>query len=119
MEQTLTQFIAANTSLVEGTDLFIDETAAEEKNCVLIKAFNAVSSYTGIEVFDITIIICDLVYDTARSLAETIKTLFDGKRGIGESSWGTIGNIVSRYDGTDTLKRTIYSVAFKIGKQED
>ena len=119
MDELILAYIAANTSLVADTDLFIDESAADENNYVLVKTMTSVSPYTGIKTFDTTIIICDVVYDTARSRAETIETLFNNKRGILDSSWGTIGNVVNRYEGTDTAKRTVYSVSCKIGKQED
>jgi len=119
MDQTILAFIDANTALTAGVDLFFDESAAENRNYVLVKSIYSASSYTGIEVFDITIIICDVVYDTARSRADVLAALFNNKRGISGSSWGTIGNVVSRYEGTDTMKRTVYSVTFKTGKQED
>lgn len=119
MDEILAQFIDTNTSLTVDVDLFIDESAADTRNCVLVKSMYATSGYTGIQVFDITLIICNVVYDVARSLASTLEDLFNNRRGISGSSWGTIGNVVSRYEGTDTMKRTVYSVAFKIGKQED
>lgn len=119
MDKTILAFIDASTALTADVDLFIDESAAENRNYTLVKSMYSSSAYTGIEVFDITIIICNVVYDTARSLADTLAALFNNRRGISGSSWGTIGNVVSRYEGTDTMKRTVYSVTFKTGKQED
>lgn len=119
MDETILAYIADQTSLVADEDLFIDESAAEDRNYVLVKSMQSRSMFTGIQIFDTTIIICDVVYDTARSRAATLEALFDGKRGISDSSWGTIGDVVSRYEGTDTMKRTVYTVMCKIGKQED
>lgn len=119
MDEIIATFIASGTSLTLGTDIFIDETCAERPNYILVRVMHSTTQFTGIKAFDVTVIICDLVYDTARSRANTINNLFNEQRGIGGSSWGTIGNVESRYEGTDTMRRTIFSVLCKIGKQED
>ena len=119
MDEIIAAFLATKMSLVVGTDIFNDESAAEERNCILVHTMQAVSQFIGIEVFDVTVLVCDVVLDTARTRAATIRGLFDDQRGIFGSSWGTIGPVVSRYEGTDTMMRTVYSITFKTGKQED
>lgn len=118
MDTTIATFVANGATLTLGTDIFIDEDAAGTRNCVLIKTMQATTPYVGIKMFDVTIIICNLVLDTARTLAETITDLFNAQRGIIGGSWGTVGNVVNRYEGTDTVRRTVYTVACKIGKEE-
>jgi hypothetical protein len=118
MDEILAQFIATGLGLVIDHDIFVDESAADTRNCILVKTMATSSGYTGIAVFDASVIICDVVYDTARTRAASIEALFNHQRGISGGSWGTIGNVVSHYEGTDTMKRTVYSVAFKTGKQE-
>ncbi len=119
MDLTLAEFIELNTSFDRGEEIFIDETASENRNCILVRVMDAASTFVGLNISDVAVVVTNVDFSEARRISSELASLFDGRRGIDSLTWGVIGNIVSRYEGTDTMKRTVYSILFKIGIQED
>lgn len=119
METEIIEYIENNTSFRREVEIFTDPNATKAKNIIVIKVIHATTPFGSLNARNVTIYIHHL--DPVESLnnANTILAALNEKRGIDENSWGVIGDIVIRYEGVDSMKRTVHSVLFKIGLQED
>lgn len=119
METEIIEYLEDKTSFVREVDLWTDPNATKEKNIIVIKVINATTPFGSLNARNVTIYVHHL--DPVESLnnANTILSALNEKRGIDGNSWGVIGDIVIRYEGVDSMKRTVHSVLLKIGLQED
>ncbi|HXK71961.1 MAG TPA: minor capsid protein [Clostridia bacterium] len=117
-EISIAQYIAANTDLVLGADLFLAYLPEDTSNGVVVRTLFSDDNSDGLAIHYIFVIIIYENYEDAKTLANSIKTLMKNHRGTTGSTWSVKDKVVSRWLGQDNIKRNIFEVSFQIVDEE-
>lgn len=112
VEETIAEYIAAQTSFATGTDLFLNVLPKETREGIAVRVIRHIESDGDLHRAYIAVLIFYHEYPTARDHQDTLSELFDDKRGSLDGSWSVASEIDGENLGKDELDRQVLGINF-------
>lgn len=112
VEETIAEYIAAQTAFATGTDIFLATLPTETREGIVIRLIRDVVAWGRLTFGFVTILLFYQDYPTARANQDTISALMDNYRGSLDGSWAVAGEVEAENLGLDSLNRYVTSVNF-------
>lgn len=118
MEQTLAEYIADNSTLSLGTDLFLATLVSGTEEGVIVRFERLLGSDAGLFFRNVELLIMFKDYVAANNMFHTLFTLFEARRGTLEGTWTVRSEVLGSYEGIDkNFDRHVFRLNFEIAYQ--
>ena len=112
VEETIANYIAAQTDFVAGTDLFLNVLPKETREGIAVRVIRHIESDGDLHRAYIAVLIFYNEYPTARDHQDDLSELFDAKRGSLDGSWSVASEVDAENLGKDEIDRQVLGVNF-------
>lgn len=114
IEEDIATFIANNTSLSLGSDIYLHNLPEDDGQGLAVKPIRHVQNFGAGQTTRFGIFFLYKNWVSEKSKIDTIVNLFEDKRGKISSSWAIKGEIETQYFGMDEYDRYISTILINI-----
>lgn len=114
LEETIANYIAGNTSLVTGTDIFLHSFPEGFEEGVIVRCGNEVASFEPLRNNSTRLLIFYRDYIDSRNIVEVLMVLLNSKRGTLDGTWTITGELNTEELGEDQEGRFGFSIELSL-----
>jgi len=114
VESTIAEYIADETSLVLGEDIYLSELFEDDREGLSVNFGHNLDADGKLSYCSLNIFLFYYDYVVCRGHVDTLTALFDSARGTTDGSWTVAEEVSSQYLGKDQAGRYVFSIGLKI-----